>query len=56
MEELEKNENIEEEVFEKKKKRPIDKTKIITKIIALFMVFFMVFSVFGTLLFYLIQK
>lgn len=39
----------------KKNKKPVDKMKIATRIFAIIVVFLMLFSVFGTLLFYLIQ-
>ena len=46
-----------EEVFEaKKKRRPIDKMKLAKRLIASFIIIFMVFSVFGTLLFYLLNN
>lgn len=36
-------------------RKPIDKTKLMTRIFAIVLMFLMVFSVCGTLLFYLIQ-
>ena len=48
---------MKEEVFEeKKKKKPIDKQKILQKIFAVLVIIFMVFSVCGTLLYYLLNN
>lgn len=40
---------------EEKNKKPVDKMKIATKIFAILVTFIMIFSIFGTLLFYLLQ-
>lgn len=52
---MKKNKEFDEEVFEKKVKKPIDKMKIAQRIFAVLVIFLMLFSVFGTLLFYLLN-
>lgn len=47
---------MKDEVFEEKKKRPIDKMKLAQRIFAIAVIIIMLFSVFGTLLFYLIHR